>query len=146
MTVKDANGNAEAGTAVTLSGSGSSNNFGAISGTTDANGKFTTTLSSTLAQSETITATEGNTHETTTVSFVAPVNVIEAFGSTTLVEVGSNFFLDPVSGGSGPELTYGGTPWVAGAMGPDRRGEDIDRLRGGVVQCVQPSLHDLEYR
>ncbi len=40
--------------------------------------------------------------------------VIEAFGSTTLVEVGSNFFLNPASGGTGPELKYGGAAFVAG--------------------------------
>jgi hypothetical protein len=34
------------------------NSFGAISGTTDANGVFKTTLASTLAQNDTITATE----------------------------------------------------------------------------------------
>ena len=53
-----------------MSGSGSANSFGAISGTTNASGVFTTTLASTLAQTETITATEGSIHETTTVSFV----------------------------------------------------------------------------
>ncbi len=39
---------------------------------------------------------------------------IESFGSTKLVEVGSNFFVDPVSGGTGPELKYGGAAFVAG--------------------------------
>jgi protocatechuate 3,4-dioxygenase beta subunit len=71
VTVEDANGNAVAGTAVTLSGSGSNNSFGAISGTTNANGVFTTTLASTLVQNETITATEGSVQEHTAVSFVA---------------------------------------------------------------------------
>src|SRR6202140_4338325 len=70
VTVKDASGNAVANTAVTLSASGSSNSFGAISGTTDANGVFTTMLASTLAQNETITATEGSVQEQTSVSFV----------------------------------------------------------------------------
>jgi hypothetical protein len=71
VTVKDATGNALANTAVTLSGSGSNNTFGAVSGTTNASGVFTTTLASTLAQSETITATEGSVQETTAVKFVA---------------------------------------------------------------------------
>ena len=39
--------------------------------------------------------------------------VIEAFGSTSLVEDGSNYFLDP-NGGSAVELSYGGAPVVAG--------------------------------
>jgi Tryptophan-rich Synechocystis species C-terminal domain/Putative esterase len=39
--------------------------------------------------------------------------VIEAFGSTSLVEVGSNYFLQP-NGGSAVELSYGGAPVVDG--------------------------------
>src|SRR5258706_427776 len=38
---------------------------------------------------------------------------IEGFGSTSLVEVGSNYFLDP-NGGSPVELSYGGAPVVDG--------------------------------
>ena len=45
--------------------------FGSISGVTNAEGVFTTTLASTLAQTETITASEGGVQETTSVSFVA---------------------------------------------------------------------------
>jgi hypothetical protein len=43
--------------------------------------------------------------------------VIEAFGSTSLVEVGTNYFLNPVSGGNGPQLEYQGAPVVAGQFG-----------------------------
>ena len=43
--------------------------------------------------------------------------VIEAFGSTDLVEVGNNFYLDSNSSGSGPELKYVGAPVVAGQFG-----------------------------
>ena len=39
--------------------------------------------------------------------------MIEAFGSTSLVEAGSNYFLHP-NGGSAVELSYGGAPVVAG--------------------------------
>jgi len=66
ITVEDALGNPLAGTAVTLSASGSGNIFGAISGTTDAHGVFSTTLASTLAQTETVTATEGDVQESDT--------------------------------------------------------------------------------
>jgi 20S proteasome alpha/beta subunit len=38
--------------------------------------------------------------------------VIESFGSTGLVQVGSNYFLDSISTGSGPELKYNGSPVV----------------------------------
>ena len=115
VTVEDASGHVVAGTAVTLSGSGSANSFGAISGITNANGVFTTTLASTLVQNEIITATEGSVQEHTSVSFVAPVTAtIESFGSTKLVEVSSNFYLESNSSGSGPELKYGGAAVTAG--------------------------------
>ena len=44
--------------------------------------------------------------------------VIEASGATELVQLGVNYLLNPVAGGTGPELTYGGTAWVAGAWAP----------------------------
>ncbi len=105
VTVEDAHGNSVAGTAVTLSGSGSSNSFGAISGTTNASGVFTTTLASTLVQNETITATEGSVQEHTSVSFVP---------TAILTQIGNNYYLD---GGSGPELKFGGAAYVAGEWG-----------------------------
>jgi hypothetical protein len=43
--------------------------------------------------------------------------VIESSGSTSLVQVGSNYFLYPVGGSSGPELSFGGVPVVAGEFG-----------------------------
>jgi serralysin len=43
--------------------------------------------------------------------------VIEAVGSTSLVESGNNFYLESISTGSGPELKYGGAPVVAGEFG-----------------------------
>src|SRR5205807_553917 len=47
---------------------------------------------------------------------LAPLTtVIETFGSTSLVEIGNNFFLS--SSGSGPELKSGGVPAVAGPSG-----------------------------
>jgi len=39
---------------------------------------------------------------------------IEAFGSTKLVEVGKSYFLYPIGGSSGPELSIFGAPIVAG--------------------------------
>ncbi|MGP0002368.1 MAG: Ig-like domain-containing protein, partial [Acetobacteraceae bacterium] len=71
VTVEDAKGNLLANTAVTLSASGADNSFGSISGVTNAEGVFTTTLASTLAQTETITASEGSVQEATSVTFAA---------------------------------------------------------------------------
>ena len=57
--------------------------------------------------------------------------MIEALGSTSLVEVGNNFYLDSISSGTGPELKYSGAPVVPGQFGawtPDRRGADGQRV------------------
>src|SRR5208283_4772279 len=37
-----------------------------------------------------------------------------SFGSTSLVQVGSNYFLENASTGVGPELSFGGAPVTAG--------------------------------
>jgi hypothetical protein len=42
---------------------------------------------------------------------------IESYGSTALVQAGSNYFMNPVAGGSGPELEFSGTPVTAGEFG-----------------------------
>ncbi|WP_247392311.1 M10 family metallopeptidase C-terminal domain-containing protein [Bradyrhizobium sp. 35] len=39
---------------------------------------------------------------------------IEAYGATSLVQVGSNYFLNPVAGGSGPEVMLNDAPLAAG--------------------------------
>src|SRR5205085_4887069 len=47
----------------------------------------------------------------------APPTVIEALGSTSLVQVGSNYALYPVGDSPGPTLKSGGTAFVAGQFG-----------------------------
>jgi hypothetical protein len=51
------------------------------------------------------------------ISPIPPSTVIEAFGSTSLVGIGLNYFLYPVGGSSGPELSYSGVPVAAGQFG-----------------------------
>ncbi len=46
-----------------------------------------------------------------------PTTTIESFGSTSLVEVDNDYFLDGTSGGPSAELQYGGAPVVAGEFG-----------------------------
>ena len=46
-----------------------------------------------------------------------PSTTIEALGSTSLVQVGSNYFLDSISSGTGPALKLGGVAFVAGQLG-----------------------------
>jgi 20S proteasome alpha/beta subunit len=48
---------------------------------------------------------------------VPSTTVIEALGSTKLVEVGNNFYLNNVGSGSGPSLKYAGADVVAGEFG-----------------------------
>ena len=43
--------------------------------------------------------------------------LVGSSGSTNLVEVGNDYFLDSTSTGTGPELMYGFTPWAAGQWG-----------------------------
>ncbi|WFU83849.1 M10 family metallopeptidase C-terminal domain-containing protein [Bradyrhizobium sp. CIAT3101] len=43
--------------------------------------------------------------------------VTEAFGSTSLVQVGQNFYLDDISTNTGPTLKFGGVAVVAGQFG-----------------------------
>ena len=43
--------------------------------------------------------------------------MIEAQGSTSLVQVANDYFLYPVGGSSGPELSYNGAPVTAGEFG-----------------------------
>jgi serralysin len=51
-----------------------------------------------------------------TMAPVAPI-VIEAFGSISLVQTGSSYFLDNISTGSGPQLKYAAASVVAGQFG-----------------------------
>ena len=46
-----------------------------------------------------------------------PPTVLEAYGSTSLVQVGSNYFMYPTAGSSGPALRTGGAAFAAGQGG-----------------------------
>jgi VCBS repeat-containing protein len=48
---------------------------------------------------------------------VTPAVVIQTDGTTALTKVGVNFFLNPTSGGTGPELHYGGAVVTTGEFG-----------------------------
>ena len=80
----------------------SSNIFGAVSGT-----------SSTLEALETSFQQDLNGDG----QIGIPTTVIDALGSTSLIEVGNNFYLNGNSSGSGPELKYAGAAVVAGQFG-----------------------------
>ena len=70
-----------------------------------------------------------------------------AYGSISLTEIGSGYFL--YDGGSGPELKYGGAAVAAGRvrhLGADRRGADGKRIRHCLGGCERRRLHRLDDR
>jgi len=88
---------------------------------TDAKGNYlsnTAALSGdsiTLEQAETSFRQDLNGDGTIGVPTTA--STIESSGSTSLVQVGANFYLNPVAGGSGPQLKYAGSAVVAEQFG-----------------------------
>jgi VCBS repeat-containing protein len=92
--------------------------------TTDNNGNYISTqaggltgTSSTLENFETVFQQDLNNDGTIGPPAAPPPpsgTVIEAHGVTALVQVGSNYFLNPVAGGTGPELIYNGAPVTVG--------------------------------
>ena len=87
---------------------------------TDSSGNYTGNLIGAVAGgSAALEALEATFHQDLNGDGVVGVSttVIEALGSTSLVEVGNNFFLDNISSGTGPVLTFGGSPLAAGQLG-----------------------------
>src|SRR4029077_4162183 len=82
VTVKDANGAPMSGVTVVLAATGSGNTLTQPSGTTDANGVATGTLSSTLAGSKTVSATANGTGITQTASVTVVAGSVSATQST----------------------------------------------------------------
>ena len=87
---------------------------------TDSNGNFTSNLLSNVSgTSGALESIETTLHQDLNgdgVIGVVPVT-IETSGSTSLVQVSSNYFLDPLAGGTGVTVEYGGVPFVAGQFG-----------------------------
>ena len=89
---------------------------------TDSNGNYLSNLIPVVSgSSPVLEALESSFHQDLNgdgvIGLNLPTTVIESFGSTSLVEVGSNYFLDSISSGTGPVLSQGGAPVVAGETG-----------------------------
>ena len=87
---------------------------------TDANGNITTdTIGTVTASSPTLEALETSFQQDLNndgvIGLPSTSTLIEGFGSTSLLQTGSNFFFD--KGGSGPELHYDGAAFTAGQWG-----------------------------
>ncbi|MCG2643575.1 MULTISPECIES: NF038122 family metalloprotease [Bradyrhizobium] len=88
--------------------------------TTDSGGNFLSLLAANVSgMNSTLENLETAFHQDLNGDGVTgPVTtVIEAVGSTALVQVGSNYFLNPLAGGTGPELSNAGAAVVAGQAG-----------------------------
>jgi serralysin len=86
---------------------------------TDSNGSYVSTaVGTTSGSSVALESIETSFHQDLNGDGVIgiPTTVIESFGSTSLVEGGSNYFLYPNGGSSGPEVKYGGTPIAASSQ------------------------------
>ena len=93
---------------------------------TDSNGNFVSTTAAMSASNNTLESSETSFHQdlngdgtigVPATTNTGPTTVIELVGSTSLVEVGTNFFLDNISTGTGPSLKYGGADVDAGQFG-----------------------------
>jgi serralysin len=91
---------------------------------TDSNGNITTNSIGTVSGSSTaLESLEASFHQDLNGDGVIGIPattstvVIEALGSTSLVEVGNTFSLNSISSGTGPQLKYDGAAWVAGEWG-----------------------------
>ncbi|WP_439409333.1 NF038122 family metalloprotease [Bradyrhizobium sp. DASA03076] len=84
---------------------------------TDSNGNYVTNLLSFApGTSAALQSYETTFHQDLNGDGVigAPSIAIETAGSTSLVQAGSNYFLNPVAGGTGPELMFSGAPVTVG--------------------------------
>ncbi len=128
VTVRDTNGNAVVGQAVALASTGTNNTFGAASGVTDAAGVFTTTLTSTRAETKTVTATFGSESLQASAVFVP--------GAASATQ--SSLVLTPVSGiAGGAPVSIAVT--VADGFGNPLTGATVALACTGVGNAVSPA-------
>ena len=87
--------------------------------TVDVNGNYTSTIAAGSGTNLGIEQAESVLHQDIngdgTIGVVS--TVIETIGSTSLVEIGGNFYLDSIGGGIGPELKFNGAVVVANQFG-----------------------------
>ncbi len=88
---------------------------------TDSSGNYSSSLTATVAgNSTTLEAFETTFQQDLNGdgTIGVPTTVIQTDGTTSLVSIGSNYFLDKVgSNATGPELSYNGAPVTAGEFG-----------------------------
>jgi hypothetical protein len=86
--------------------------------TLDSNGNYLASTAALSGTSATFEQFETSFHQDLNgdgvIGIPATTTVIDASGATSLVEISKNYFLNSISGASGPELKYGGAPVVEG--------------------------------
>ena len=90
--------------------------------TIDSNGNYLTNTADVAGTSATLASVETKFQQDLNGDGIigaaaATAATIEAFGSTSLVKVGSDYYLNPVAGGSGPSLKFNGVAFVSGQFG-----------------------------
>ena len=112
VTAKDGSGNTISGASVSLTSTGSGNTFNQSSGTTNGSGVFTSTFTSTVAETKTISATINNTAITQTAtvtvnpaSSVSAANSIVGASPTSFTAGGNSTITVTVKDGSGNPLS-----------------------------------------
>ncbi|WP_271520696.1 M10 family metallopeptidase C-terminal domain-containing protein, partial [Bradyrhizobium sp. CCBAU 53380] len=87
--------------------------------TTDSSGNFVSNTAAVAGSSTTLRQAESILHQDLngdgTIGF--PTKTVEAVGATSLLQSGDNFYFNPIAGGTGPALKYGGLEVVAGQFG-----------------------------
>ncbi|WP_407118307.1 M10 family metallopeptidase C-terminal domain-containing protein [Bradyrhizobium sp. LMG 9283] len=83
---------------------------------TDSNGNFTGYLApDATGNTNTVMSMETTFHQDLNGDgMIGPPIVVEAAGSTSLVQAGTNYYLDSISTGTGPTLKYGGSAVTVG--------------------------------
>ncbi|MET4826373.1 Ca2+-binding RTX toxin-like protein [Bradyrhizobium ottawaense] len=111
---------------------------------TDANGNYLTNSGVVSGNSTTLKQAETSLHQDLNGdgTIGVPVTTIETSGATGLVENGGgNYYMNPVAGGTGPALKYGGAPVVAGQFGVwtaiARRAD-----REWISDCLESARHE----
>jgi len=105
--------------------------------TVDSSGAFVSYLTSMPGSSTVLETTETTMHQDLNGDGVIgiPAVTIESYGSTSLVQSGGVYHLDPTAGGTGPTLKYGGADVAVGQI-PGWSPIGAEQLSGGGYNVV----------
>jgi hypothetical protein len=113
---------------------------------TDSNGNVSyAPISGVAAASPLLEAIETSFHQDLNgdgvIGLPAGTTSIESSGSTSLVRVGNNYFLDSNSTGAGPEFKYSGSAYVAGQFGGEILLVGVEQTASGYEMAWNDNFH-----